>query len=229
MYTSIYFISNVVNWIVNLLALVAALLYCYRSFNPSYLRIFPTYLFVSIMVEILVNSYITNAFDFQPFGGKQHYAKMAFYNLFTPFELFAFSWFLFQVIQSSMIKKALIALLVVFSIFFIQYSLKTDLGKKPNSIAVILESVIIIVPCLTYFRELFAWKEPVDLLKEPSFWLVTGIFFYVATIVPLYVTNNYLAGHGMETVAKSLSSINNFALSISYLLFIKGFTCRIKK
>jgi hypothetical protein len=226
--SDIYFISNVVNWIANLLALTVAVLYCYRSFNPHYLRIFPFYLFVSIGIEALVNPYINRLLDFQPFAGHQNYIMNIFYNLFTPFELFIFSYFLLHVIQSFRIKRILIVLICLYTIFFVQYSLRKDLGES-NNIAVAFESIIIIIPCLTYFRELFTRTEPVNLLREPSFWLVTGIFFYLATIFPLYMTRSYLTNHGLDGVAKSLSSINNFALSITYLLFIRSYTCRIKK
>lgn len=228
MLSNIYFISNVVNWIANLLALTVAILYCFRSFNPAYLRIFPLYLFVSIGIEAMVNPFINKFFDFEPFAGHQPYIMNIFYNLFTPFELFIFSYFLFQVVRSLRIKKILLVLICLFSIFFVQYSLQKDLGAFSN-IAVALESIIIIIPCLTYFRELFTRTEPVDLLREPSFWLVTGIFFYLATIFPLYMTRSYLIAHGLIGVSKSLSSINNFALSITYLLFIRSYTCRIKK
>jgi hypothetical protein len=228
MFRDIYFISNVVNWIANLLALTVAILYCYRSFNPAYLRVFPVYLFVSIGIEALVNPYVSKLFDFRPFASHQLYIMNISYNIFTLFELFIFSYFLFQVVRSLRIKKIIIVLMCLFSVFFIQYPLLEGLGAFSN-MAVALESIIIIIPCLTYFRELFTRTEPVDLWREPSFWLVTGIFFYLATIFPLYMTRSYLLAHGLIAVSKSLSSINNFALSITYLLFIRSYTCRIKK
>jgi len=227
MLRDIYFISNVVNWITSLLALAAGVLYCYRSYNPPYLKIMPFYLLVSIGIEVLVNRFLNQLLDFRPFA-HQPDARITLYNLFTPFELFIFSYFLFQVIQSPLIKKIVIMLICLFALFFVQYSVQKGLGDS-NDIAVVLESVIIIIPCLTYFRELFARDEPVNLVREPCFWMVTGIFFYLATIIPLYMTRSYLDAHGLSGVAKSLSSINNFALSITYFLFIWSFTCRIKK
>jgi hypothetical protein len=94
---------------------------------------------------------------------------------------------------------------------------------------VVLECVIIMIPCLVYFRELFTAKEVINLFTEPSFWLVTGIFFYLATVFPLFIAEPYLKEAGFLQVRKSLYSINNFAVGITYLLFIKGFTCRTKK
>lgn len=216
-------------WITNLVALGFGVLYCYKNYNPGYLRIFPPYLLVSFGVEVLVNPYINNIFNFRPFADHQRYAMYALYNLFTLFEIAVFSWFLFRIIRSARIKILLVALLVFFLPFFIQSSYPLDLGRHFNDQAVLLESIIIIIPCLVYFKELFARPEPVDLLTEPAFWLVTGVFFYLATVFPLFLTRPYLQDLGMKKIAQSLYSINNFALSITYILFIKGYTCRIKR
>jgi hypothetical protein len=136
---------------------------------------------------------------------------------------------LFQITRSVTIKKLTILLLSLFVLFFIKFAVADGLGSTINDLAVLFESVIVITLCLTFFRELFARPEPVDLLREPSFWLVTGIFFYLATIFPLFLTRSWLQGHGLTKVVQSLYSINNFALSVTYLLFIKGFTCRTRK
>jgi hypothetical protein len=223
----IYIISNIINWISNLLALVIALCYCYRDFSPCYLRVFPIYLFLSFAAEVLANCAFEYYLHFKPFSDQTRYI---IYNLFTLTELCSFSWFLYQVIRSRIVKKILIALLILFGLYFLQYYwLKEGLVVDFSSVGVVLEAIIIMVPCLTFFRELFTRAEPVDLMREPSFWLVTGIFFYVVTIFPLYLTRSYLYDHGFAAMAKNLHSINNFAIGITYLLFIRAFTCRTKK
>lgn len=227
--TDILTISDIVNWMANFLALAVGILYCYRNSNPRYLWIFPVYLFISLMVELLVNSYFIGLLHIRPFGTYQPYAKLIIYNLYTPFELFVFSWFLFRIIQSPLIKRLLILSLMLFSLFFIISSSNSHIAKSININSVILECIIIIIPCFSWYRELFTRDEPVNLIREPAFWLVTGIFFYLATIIPLIVTRTYLITHGMAAAARSLFSINNFSLVITYLLFIKGFTCRIRR
>ena len=223
----IYFLSNVILWITNLLTLVIACLYCYRVDRPDYLRIFPIYLFVSIAIEFFANSFIRKWFPF-PFLDHQPALAHALYNLFTPFETFVFAYFLYQIIQSNLIRKWAIALLSLFSIYFIGFCLVKGVGTF-SFLAVLLESFICIILCLAFYRQLFTRTESIDLLKEHSFWLVTGIFFYLATIFPLFMAASYLKTHGLVKVAKGLYCINNFALAITYFLFIKGFTCRIKK
>ena len=226
---TIFLISNISAFVTNLVTLTFAILYCYRDVNPRYLRVFPLYLAISFLVELLVNQYFTLLLGFPLFGKHQAFARHMTYKLFTLFELFVFSWFLYQILYSDRMKKGLILLLVLFCLFFLWSSLPGQPGQSSNDLAVNLESLIVIIPCLVYFKELFARPVPGDLLREPSFWLVTGIFFYLATIIPLFLSGSYLYDRGFRKIAISLYSINNFALSIAYILFIKGFTCRIRR
>lgn len=229
MHIDIYFLSAITVWIVNLLALIIGCLYCYRADLPNYLKIFPFYLFVSIGLEFFAHPYLRSVFKLLPSSANQRSIGFTLYNFYTVFETFAFTWFLFQVIRSGSIKRIAILLLFLFILFFTKSALTAGLGSSINDLAVLFESVIVITLCLTFFRELFSRPEPVDLLKEPSFWLVTGIFFYLATIFPLFLTRPWLLDQGLAKVVKSLYSINNFALSVTYMLFIKGFTCRTRK
>jgi hypothetical protein len=213
--TDISYISGQLSIIANILTLIVGLFYCYRAHNPSYLRIFPVYLFGSIAEEFFANSNIFKLFNYKPFGIHQKYAAIASYNLYTPFELFMFAWFLYQVIQSSRIKRLLIILLLLFSLLFIIYYRSVGVGERLNSISVILESIILIIPCLTWYQELFARNESINLFGEPAFWLVSGIFFYLATIIPYLLVSMNWMNEGLYGKVKILSSINNLSLIIT--------------
>jgi len=218
-----------INWLFNLAALAIRIIYCSKDFTPGYLKIFLVYLFVSAAIEIPINTQISRFLHIKPFGSHQDHVRNIVYNLYTPFELFVFAWFLFQVVRSSLVKNFLISLLVLFSIFFIVYSTVTGLWTFYYFIPIVLECIIILIPCLAYYRELFTQPEHINLVRSPSFWFVTGIFFYLATIIPYNMTSQYLIDHGLIRLVKNFYAINNLALVITYLLFIRGFTCRIKK
>lgn len=222
----IFTISNIFNWTTNLLALIAAFLYSYRNFSPAYLRVFPIYLFLALAAEVLANRALDHYLHIEPYPTR---IRFIIFNIFTVVELCSFAWFLFHVIRSRKVKMLLIAELTLFCLFFPAYWLWKGPMADYGSSGVVIEVIIIIVPCLTFFRELFTRNETVDLTGSPSFWLVTGIFFYLVTIFPLYLTRNYLHDHGLAALIKSLHSINNFAISITYLIFIRAFICRTKK
>jgi len=228
MTTHIYFLSNATAWITNLLALFLGTIYCYRKGQPVYLWIFPLYLFVSIAIEIVANPFLIPIFNLLAFSSHQAQTGDVIYNFYTVFETFVFAAFFLQVIRSTSMKHLTILLLSLFAFFFTRSSLVNGLYII-NDPAILFECAIIIILCLTFFKELFARPEPIDLFKEPSFWLVTGIFFYLAAIFPLFLLMAWLRSHGQYKIYESLYSINNFALCVTHLLFIKGFTCRTKK
>jgi hypothetical protein len=223
----INFFSDVVSWTSNLAALIIACLYCYRPDRPAYLKVFPLYLFVSFWIEFFADKFLRPFLPFTIHDENSHIADVL-YNLFTLFETAVFSYFLYQVIRSPFMKKFTVLLLALFLIYFTSASFLHGLYYH-NYKAVALESIVILIPCLIFFRELFTRHEPLNLLKDPSFWMITGIFFYLATIFPLFMTLPWLRSHGLNNVAHGLYSINDFAVSVTYFLFIKGFTCRIKK
>ena len=149
------------------------------------------------------------------------------YNLFVGFELVYLAYFLTRVIDALWVKR-LVWLLVGLNLGFqLIYLVKTDFHKF-NVRAVLLESVILIVPCLVYFREIFLTKRAVNLLREPSFWMVTGILFYTFLKIPVVLFTDYVWHHLSSTLGFELYSGNNFALIVTYTLFIKAMTCRRK-
>jgi len=211
---TIYYISFIASAVSNILALAVGSLYCYRRTNEKFLRIFPLYLLMSFSVDI--------------FSGSFRNARFALNNLFTAAELLTFAWFFLQILKSRVIKWQLGVSLLGFAGFFITYSMNNGLGKAPNVIAIVLEIFIIIVPCLTWYHELFTRQETINLFSDSSYWLVTGILFYLSSTLPFYVASIYFTIHGLFLAAQSLLSINNFANIIMYLLFIKGFTCKAR-
>jgi hypothetical protein len=129
------------------------------------------------------------------------------------------------------VKKILAVLLILFGVYFIGYSIMNSLWVRAGGyfFNIILECIIILIPCFVYYWELFARPPQINLRREASFWIITGIFFYMATIIPLYITGQYLIDHGARKMYESFTAINNLALVVTYLLFIKGFTCRIQQ
>jgi len=223
MSTNIFLVSVFANLLGNFFALIIGLIYCYLKNHLPYVKIFLFYLFVSIAVEVLANPVF---FHLPQFWRDPDFARITTYNLFKPFELFIFSWFLFQIIHSPTVKKVLVGSIVTFCVFFACYSWFFGIGNNIDQITVILETIILIFPCFTWYREVFTYKESIDFLREPEFWLVSGIFFYLCVIIPFASSISYIAHHRLFKLGATLSSINTFSYLIMYCLFVKGFTCR---
>lgn len=106
--------------------------------------------------------------------------------------------------------------------------IKTNLAWAAG-VARYFEPVILIIPCFTYFKEIFSRQEIGQLDREPSFWMVTGILFYFLLAIPTIWFTGFYVHEGMFSTASAVYSINNYSQIITYILFIKGMTCAKKK
>jgi hypothetical protein len=55
-----------------------------------------------------------------------------------------------------------------------------------------LEFILLIPPCIFYFQEILKVESNFALFDRPSFWIVTGVFFYAAASIPFYLLKKYL-------------------------------------
>ena len=112
-------------------------------------------------------------------------------------ELCVYYYFFFRVLQNGIVKHTMKFLLMVFMIFFVGLIIfKTKKIDSYGHFAGIIgaaEFLFLLLPCFTYYFELFSNKTSEDLLKRPSFWIVTGIFFYSVVSIPYYLIANFLS------------------------------------
>jgi len=220
MITQIFTISIYLATLSSVVLLIFSFLYCYRKNNPAYLRIFPSYCVMSLIAEILNNYWLLE--DYLAPSKKLSILS----NMYTCYELIFFTYFLILIIHSKLAKKILVILDICFFLFcgwtFVTRGLYSGAGP-----IILFECLILIIPCLVYFRELFTLQKHIDLSKEPSFWIVTAMLFYYFIFPPIVLFNGYFELHKLDAIALGIESLNNFSQIITDILFIKAFTCRV--
>jgi hypothetical protein len=82
------------------------------------------------------------------------------------------------------------------------------------------ESIFLVPPCLVYFYELFSTVNLRPLKNQPAFWVVTGMLFLNASIIPLYLTVEYLGNYTMQSY-----TLNYILYSIFFILLIRAYLC----
>ena len=112
---------------------------------------------------------------------------------------------------------------VEFSNILINYGLGFYFTRE-----VFCESVIIIIPCLVFYIELFRSKTKIDLPRYPAYWIVTGILFYFTITIPVILSEHFFNSIGEPQIGSDLKIINSFSIIVSNVLYIKGCICRIK-
>jgi len=203
----IYFIafSSLIGW-----------LFFNRNKDKTYLKWFPFFLVLSVVVETYGNYMSSLNID-----------NTRLYNFFSHAEFIFYFFVLYHIIRSRRVKKAIFIIACIFvpldllNIFFGQ---GLDVF---HAVTYSVGCVLIIAPSIYYFYELFRLPKLISLMREPSFWIVSGLLFFYSCSFP------YFAFTGLLNDAAPFI-MNNFSMIISilnillYSLFSIAFICRIR-
>lgn len=202
------------------ITLVVSFLFCYRKQNPSYLRFFPFYHLFACCIEIVTSFYFIA-------DQSLSLVERPPYNLFTIAEFLFFWFFIFSQLTGRMYKLILCGGGVIASGLLLSFLLKYRLLNFPVWQGAITTTIFFILGCLLYFSNIFRNLPYANLSKEPSFWIITGLFFYSVIEAPtLAVVVNYMP---KATSAVLYVLINGIAYLLLHILFIKAYTCKVLK
>lgn len=204
----IYLIFEVISFL--------ASLSCYFQ-KPAfrYLRLFPVFLLITILVEvigwILTQNRINNSFLFYPFSSIE-------------FEFYLF--ILLNIIYNLKVKRIITILLVVYPILSIVNIYLIQAHTFP-SISFSIGCLLIVGFCIYYFFELFQLPRSVNLIQEPAFWICSGLLFFYCCSFPLFGLSNFMFKLS-NVIRKNISFILTIMNVLLYSLFTISFLCRLK-
>jgi len=182
---------------------------------PLYLRLFPFYLLLDCMMEVLAD-----------------YKAMKIENnllLSSLSALFAFCFYIYVVrgfVQRQKARRILSYFLIIIPLVFAINIFLVQKSSVFQSMTNSLGSLLVVAACIYYFWELFQQSTYIKLGREPAFWICSGLLFYYACSFPIYGLINFITTEiGMiKVLAIILDSVNIFL----YLSFIIAFLCRLK-
>jgi hypothetical protein len=141
-------------------------------------------------------------------------------RVFTVFEYLLFATFLYLVIKSSLFKKLIIGLSLVFLIVtFYNYN------KSPNSsfdsVPVSIESILLIIYCLYYFFERMNEPQVTFIYSAYHFWVVIGILIYLSASFFLFMQADNLSQTDKKSfwiIAVLSNSLKNIFFTIAFVI-----------
>lgn len=155
-------------------------------------------------------------------------------TVFAIVEISAFLYFFKQILSNKFIKKLVNIFWIIFftsCILFLIKMIDLDLSKtqirKNSYIINIFEFLLLLPLCLLYFYQLLTKDQikPVKLIDSPSFWVVSGLFFYCIVSLPflfigskIYFSSPYLFN--------LMGSIHYTSISLLLLCIAKAFSCK---
>lgn len=142
-------------------------------------------------------------------------------TIFVILETLLFSIYLISITQSPALKKIILAILLSFLCFSITYSSLFAEGKVYPIIAS-LESIIVIIFCIIVLFEQMARPQSLFIYSTSSFWIITGILFYLSGIFFLSLVFSQLS----EEETNKYWSLNLVFNILKNILFATAFSMK---
>ncbi len=208
-----------------LTALIIGLLYVRKD---KIGRFFIAYIAFDLSILFVDCYFVTDISISQKF---KSYFRNTINTLVAYVELLVYFNFFRKILEGNKIKKILTGLAVLYSLIVIIY-ITTKFGFISTrydynaSIIGATEFVFLLVPCVYYFLQLFKTNSPSRLTDRPSFWIVTGIFFFCFISVPFYVIRRYLINSNPELFGIIGATFFYIPFIVNILFLIKAFLCK---
>lgn len=145
-------------------------------------------------------------------------------------ELLAYTYFFSKIIQSKFAIKLIklflgIFVLVIILFVITRYSFLTQRYYYMTNVIATLEFLFLIPPCMAYFFELFKNDVSQNLHERPSFWIVTGIFFYSVISIPYFMIDRFLNENRSDYWTMTYVLFFCIPFCINFMFLARAFLC----
>lgn len=202
-----------------LLSFILSLRLIKRNYVPKYMEGFYWYPLVGmiVLIPVFIDTNITKRF---------YYVKNIVINTSIIFHYIFLSLFIIKLIVNKSNYKVLIIIFTVLLLLLVT-SLFDNFFERVSIISYIIANFGLIVFCLLYYYRLFNDLPNINLIKEPSFWIITGVFFTMSVHIPILASMSVLKNKISSSNYYILAGVITFCYSIMYLFFCKAILCII--
>ena len=214
-------------FILNIFFIIVAAKYSSRELK---FRILIYYGIVALFQDVVCTAIILTdytSFDLGKFGTRLIEANNI---IFIQLEFIAFYRFFYLQFDGKPIQnkiKITCALFIIVaapgSVYFIFFASFHSLHNYSGCLSV-TSCLLQIIPAFYYFYTLFRDPPVKNLLRDASFWIVTGIAFFNGLNIPLFLIETYIMDQ-FTPIYLNLYTINYIAYSFLFVLFIIGLLC----
>lgn len=123
--------------------------------------------------------------------------------------------------------KSLLKFLYFLIFCFILFFICTKDNSLRNHKAYALTNFSLIIFCTIYYFQLFKNIPTLNLLTEPSFWIISGVFFCMSISIPTTGIMDYLKYNATLMFHRNINALTMLSYFIMHLFFIKAYLCAI--
>jgi hypothetical protein len=210
-----YFLYYIIP-IASAVCFLASLTIFFQPAAERYLKYFSYFLFVNLLIDIAENYtalYIINNIFLNNIGSL----------VVISFELYL----LREIMTSRKAKKIFLYIFLIYPLVDIFDIFLVQRFGNFHTMTYSLGSLLIVVGCIYYFWELFQQKSSVDLIRQPAFWICSGLLFFYCCTFPLFGLTTFIDSLPMM-VKRNLFTILIVINICLYLSFTIAFLCRLK-
>ena len=219
------------DFFVDTVLLVFSLFFCYKPFNPKYLRIFPWFA-ISIIADGIAWDFVTaHSNNRNLLFYLVQYAHIVIY----PFDFIFFSYLLLQKSIPQSPKKSFQILITIFFIPYLIFCTLLIIHSHEPIIDLVyfstdlFKEISLVVISLFYFKKILKFTILDDITKQPMFWIASAVLFKYSIEIPITLFENFFMLKNMPNSVMRIYAFESFLSTIAYLFFIKAMTCRIKQ
>ena len=195
-------------------ALIASGICLVKGRTEKFRWFFPFLLFL-VIVEI-IGRYLRKELNAETNG--------YLFNFSVPIEYLFYSWLFLKTYQTPLFQKIAKLFIYAFIIFCIAVFLIRGIYWFNSSI-LLVGNISAILFCCLYFYELLIVEERINLVKEPMFWISTGVLLFNLGEFLYSAFYSLLRQQGWDNGTKLFKAINNNLVLVLYLCIIIGLLC----
>ncbi|MES1249253.1 MAG: hypothetical protein ABUL46_01140, partial [Chitinophaga rupis] len=149
------------------------------------------------------------------------------FNLFTCGEFIFYSFFYLNILENQRVKKIIRYAMGVYPLLFLINIFWIEGFYRFHTITYRIGSVMIVVWAYLYFRQLMRSSSYSPVLRNPIFWISTGLLFFYTGFFFYMTAFNILLKAKVSTNAYVWYIISDTLNALLYTCFLISFVCQM--
>ena len=188
----------------------------------------PKYMGKFYWYSIIVASVSVYTFLYRYFNVTNKYVSGVLHSFLLLFHFIFLSLFIYSVLPNKNISRFIKFLFFLFLSTLLLCLFTIDI-TIPKSIGYAFSNFGLVLFCCVYYSQLFEEMPTIILIKEPSFWIISGVFLCMCTTIPLSAIRGYLFNNMPSELYFLMGTLGSFAYGVMHLFFIKAYLCSISQ
>lgn len=220
-----FYYAEVLLILTELIALILGLIYARKDKAGKWFIFYIAFDFCMIMIGYY--------FEFGPEKLQSHKRYFTAYanTMVSLVELLVYNHFFRMVLKDKRIKLLLklinwLFLIIVVIFIITRFEFISFRYSYISNILGVFEFVLLLPFCILYYIQTFNKISALSLSERPSFWIITGIFFFSAISIPYYLLENFFRTIKFEFRHILAATFYFMPFIINFIFLSKAFICK---